>query len=148
MAEGLDTRELERLAADLEKVADRYPDKASDFLKKEANKTRTLLRKTTGAVTVKRTGNLLKGIHRTGVHTYEDDFQVRVYNKAPHAHLIEHGHVQWVRAPGPGYKHRRKTDQVVPGRHPAAETTLEMKDVMAADAGPLVDAVLREGGLA
>ena len=146
MEAGFDTRELEQLARDLEAVADRYPDKAKDFLKKQGNKTRNKLRAKTRAVTTKRTGNLQKGIRRTGVQEHDGDYQIRVYNKAPHAHLIEHGHVQWVPVAGMGRKHQRKTEQFVPGRHPAAHTANEMKTEMGRDAGGLVDEVLREGG--
>lgn len=143
---GFDLRELGELARDLEKAADRYPEKAKDFLRLQGNKTRKLLRSETKAVTRKRTGNLLKGIRRGQVHERNGDFQVRVSNKAPHAHLIEHGHVQWVPVPGKDGKYRKKTEQFVPGRHPAARTTNEMKTAMAKDAGPFVDEVLREGG--
>jgi len=145
MEAGIDTRELARLAEDLTRVADRYPERAKDFLKKQGNKGRNRLRAETKAATKKRTGNLIKGIRRTGVQTHGDDYQIRVYNKAPHGHLIEHGHVQWV--PVKGRKGaRRKTEQFVPGRHPAAKTANEMKETMAQDAGPFVDEVLREGG--
>lgn len=39
----------------------------------------------------KKTGNLLKGIKAGKVHKY-DDYRIRVYSRAPHAHLIEDGH--------------------------------------------------------
>ena len=147
MTEGLDTRQLEQLARDLETVADLYPDRAKEFLKNQANKTRNRLRANTKAATTKRTGNLIKGIRRGSVQVRDGDYQVRVFNKAPHAHLIEHGHVQWVPVKGYGSGHRRKTEQFVPGRHPAARTVKEMKQSMAADAGGLVDEVLKRGGL-
>ena len=90
--EGMDTRELDELVKNMFRTAqDVYPDEAKAFLKKEGNKGRRLLRAKTKAVTKKKTGNLLKGIRRTGVQKHDGDFQIRVYNKAPHAHLIEHG---------------------------------------------------------
>jgi len=147
MEAGFNTSQLEQLARDLETVADLYPDRAKEFLKNQANKGRTKLRANIKASTKKRTGNLLKGIRRSSVTEYRGDYQVRIYNKAPHAHLIEHGHVQWVPVKGYGSGHRRKTEQFVPGRHPAARTVNQMKASMAADAGGLVDEVLRKGGL-
>ena len=145
MEAGFDTRELAQLARDLEAVADRYPDKAKEFLKKQGNEGQNRLRQMTSMATKKKTGNLLKGIRRTGVQDRNGDYQIRVYNKAPHAHLIEHGHVQWVKVKGrPGA--RRKTEKFVEGRHPAAKTVKSMKATMPEDASKLVDEVLREGG--
>ena len=155
MDAGFDTRELEQLAKDLELVADCYPDKAKEFLRVEGNKTARKLRANTKAqikghrkrkTEEEQKTALLKGVRRSAVHLRNDDWQVRVSNKAPHAHLFEHGHVQWVPVAGMGRKHQRKTEQFVPGRHPAAHTANEMKTEMGKDAGGLVDEVLREGG--
>ena len=155
---GFDLRELEQLSRDLTAVADRYPEKAKEFLKQQGNKTARLLRAETKKAIKghrkRRTEEeqktaLLKNVRRGSVRENRDgDYQVRVSNKAPHAHLFEHGHVQWVPAAGKkfGSAYRRKTEQFVPGRHPAARTTNEMKTAMAEDAGPFVDEVLREGG--
>ena len=154
MEAGFDLRELEKLSRDLERVADRYPDKSKDFLKREGNQTRNLLRSNTKAKVKghrKRTTKdekktaLLRGIRRTGVQTYRDDYQIRVKNVAPHGHLFEHGHVQWAPVPGKGRKHQRKTEQYVPGRHPAAATANAMKQTMPGDAAEMIDELLREG---
>lgn len=142
---GFDTRELEQLARDLQTVADRYPEKAKEFLRKQGNEGRDRLRQMTQMATQRKTGNLLKGINRSSVQEYRDDYQIRVRNRAPHAHLIEHGHVQWVPVPGKGGKGRRKTEQFVPGRHPAAYTVKSMKATMPDDAAEMVEALLKEG---
>lgn len=144
---GFNTKELEQLGRDLAEVSDRYPDKAKKFLQKEGTKQRKLLKAETTSVTTKRSGNLLKGIKKGSVHEFRGDWQVRVSNKAPHAHLIEHGHIQW--APVGGWKsgYRRKTEQYVPGRHPAAHATNKMKDEMYRDAQPFVDELLRGSDL-
>lgn len=136
--EGLDTRELDDLVKNMFRTAqDVYPDEAKSFLKKEGNKGRRLLRAKTKAVTKKKTGNLLKGIRRTGVQKHNGDFQIRVYNKAPHAHLIEHGHVLWVNG--------TKTEKFVPGKHPAADTTKQLKREFPRDVEGFVDEMLSKG---
>lgn len=136
--EGMDTRELDDLVKNMFRTAqDVYPDEAKSFLKKEGNKGRRLLRAKTKAVTKKKTGNLLKGIRRTGVQKHDGDFQIRVYNKAPHAHLIEHGHVLWVNG--------MKTEKFVPGKHPAADTTKQLKREFPRDAEAFVDEMLSKG---
>lgn len=136
--EGMDTRELDELVKNMFRTAqDVYPDEAKSFLKKEGNKGRRLLRAKTKAVTKKKTGNLLKGIRRTGVQKHNGDFQIRVYNKAPHAHLIEHGHVLWVNG--------TKTEKFVPGKHPAADTTKQLKREFPRDVETFVDEMLSKG---
>lgn len=136
--EGMDTRELDELVKNMFRTAqDVYPDEAKSFLKKEGNKGRRLLRAKTKAVTKKKTGNLLKGIRRTGVQKHNGDFQIRVYNKAPHAHLIEHGHVLWVNG--------TKTEKFVPGKHPAADTTKQLKREFPRDVEGFVDEMISKG---
>lgn len=136
--EGMDTRELDELVKNMFRTAqDVYPDEAKAFLKKEGNKGRRLLRAKTKAVTKKKTGNLLKGIRRTGVQKHDGDFQIRVYNKAPHAHLIEHGHVLWVNG--------TKTEKFVPGKHTAADTTKQLKREFPRDVEGFVDEMLSKG---
>ena len=136
--EGMDTRELDDLVKNMFRTAEQvYPDEAKTFLKKEGNKGRRLLRAKTKAVTKKKTGNLLKGIRRTGVQKHNGDFQIRVYNKAPHAHLIEHGHVLWVNG--------TRTEKFVPGKHPAADTTKQLKREFPRDVEGFVDEMLSKG---
>jgi len=144
---GFDLHELEQLAADLIAVADRYPVKAQKFMRTQAKDARNRLRQNYKLTTKKKTGNLLKGIRTTRVQEFNGDYQIRVKNVAPHAHLIEHGHVQWKPVPGKGRKHQQITEQYVPGKHPAAYTVKSMKATMPDDAAKLVDEVLKEGGL-
>ena len=89
---GFDLRELEALNHQfLDLAQTQYPKEAKKFLRTEANKARKKLRANTKAATKKKTGNLLKGIDRSPVHKFNGDFQIRVYNNAPHSLLIEHG---------------------------------------------------------
>lgn len=135
---GFDTRELEQLNQQfLDLAQNQFPKDAKKFLRDEAGKTRKKLRAATKAATKKKTGNLLRGIDRGPVKKYNDDFQIRVYNRAPHAHLIEHGHVLWVDG--------TKTEKFVPGKHVAAKTTLEMKEEFPKDADKFVDDMLDKG---
>jgi len=138
ISEGMDTRELDELAKRMFRIAEKdYPAEAKDFMKREGNKGRRELRAKTKAVTKKKTGNLLKGIRRTGVQKHDEDFQIRVYNEAPHAHLIEHGHVLWVNG--------TKTEKFVPGKHPAADTTKQLKREFPQDVENFVDEMLSKG---
>lgn len=138
ISEGMDTRELDELAKRMFHVAEKdYPAEAKDFMKREGNKGRRELRAKTKAVTKKKTGNLLKGIRRTGVQKYNGDFQVRVYNKAPHAHLIEHGHILWING--------HNTGRMVPGKHPAATTVKQLKKEFPRDVEGFVDELLSKG---
>lgn len=147
MTEGLDTRQLAQLAKDLTEVAELYPDRAKKHLQTEGNKVKNRLRAETKAATVKRTGNLLKGIRRGGVRKTGGDMEVTVSSKAPHAHLIEKGHVQYKPVPGKSRKHQVKTEQYVPGRYPAKKTADAMEPEIRRDALTLVDEVLRRSGL-
>ena len=88
----------------------------------------------------------MRGIRLGRVHTFEGSYQVRVKNVAPHAHLIEHGHIQWKPMPGKSRKYQEKTEQFVEGHHPAAFTVQSMKATIVDDAAKLVDEVLRKGG--
>lgn len=134
----MDSQELSDLVKEMYRTAEQvYPDKAKQFLKEEGNKGRRELRAQTKAVTGKKTGNLLKGIRRSGVQKYNGDLQIRVYNNANHAHLIEHGHVLWVNG--------TETEKFVPGRHPAATTTNKLKAEFPQDVESFVDRLLSEG---
>lgn len=137
-SEGFNTRELDELAKRMFQTAERdYPTEAKGFMRREGNKGRRELRAKTKAVTKKKTGNLLKGIRRTGVQKYDGDFQIRVYNKAPHAHLIEHGHILWVNG--------HNTGRMVPGKHPAATTVRLLKNEFPQDVEDFVDELLSRG---
>lgn len=135
---GFDLRELDALNAQFLDLAQKqYPKEAKKFLRDEANVARKKLRANTKAATKKKTGNLLRGIDRGPVKKYQGDFQIRVYNNAPHAHLIEHGHVLWANG--------KETEKFVPGKHVAAKTVTEMKETFPQDADRFVDDLLDKG---
>lgn len=133
-----DASSLDDLNRELLKMAtEQFPKESAKFLRKQANETRKRLRRNTKAVTKKKTGNLLRGIDRGRVENKKDGPQIRVYNKAPHAPRIEHGHMKVL------WGHR--TEGFVPGKHPAAKTTNEMKTVFAEATEDFIDDLLKEG---
>lgn len=72
----------------------KFPRETKNFMGRAGNRLRTNVRNAYKTEVKKKTGNLQKGISRGRPYIYQKDkFQVRVKNKAPHAHLIEHGHV-------------------------------------------------------
>lgn len=141
---GFDLKELDKLNRDLLRLAGTtYPEEAKRFLQEQANAARVRLRKNTQAVTTKRTGNLLKGVNKGRAHTYAGSWQVRVYNKAPHAHLIEHGHVM-ANSKGEPILNASGQERWVNGRFPAAKTTNELKALWPGEVAAFVDEILRE----
>lgn len=142
--DGFDIRELDELCGSFLRLAqEQYPEEAKTFLRKQGNEARKTLRAKTKAVTKKKTGNLLKGIDKSAPHRYQNDFQIRVYNKAPHAHLIEHGHVMADKFGRP--IERNGKEIFVPGKHPAALATLELKRTVPEAADRWVDEMLERG---
>lgn len=72
----------------------KYPKEAKNFMQRAGNSLKKDIRKQYESDGVgKKTGNLRKGLTRGRAYVYAgNEYQVRVKNKAPHAHLIEHGH--------------------------------------------------------
>lgn len=135
---GFDCHELDRLAVDMYKTAqERYPAEVKKFLRKEGNITRKELGSQTRGSTKKKTGNLLGGIKRSKVTKYNGDFQIRVLNKAPHAHLLEYGHVKVVWG--------NRTESFVPGKHMFDKTASVMNSRFAGDVEDFLDKMLSEG---
>ena len=135
---GFDAQALKALNQQLLTMAEtQFPKESKSFMRKQGGETRKRLRANTKAVTQKKTGNLLGGIDRGPVRKHDGGYQIRVYNRAPHAHLIEHGHVLWVRG--------TKTEHFVPGKHPAAKTVNEMKEAFPKAADQFVDELLEKG---
>lgn len=119
-------------------VHDKYPKEAKNFLRKAGNKMRSNLRSAYKRKTRKKTGNLLKGVMRSPVYIYRtNEYQVRVYNKAPHAHLIERGHVYYWRG--------RPTDKYVKGRHIVGIESQNFDKTFVEYADKFVDELLKKG---
>lgn len=163
---GIDFHELSDLVRSMYRTAEKvYPKQAKKFLQKEGNKGKRILKDQTKKATGIKTGNLLDGIGRRRVSVYNGDFQIRVYNDAPHAHLIEHGHsniktkasrgsqgkiaagepVQMVPGGGTPLFVKGQEEKWVPGKHPGAKTTMKLKEVFPKDVETFVDQLLAEG---
>lgn len=71
------------------------PKETRKHLMKEGLKLKRLtLKNAKQIISNPKTGNYFKGIKRGKVYPYNGNLSVRVYNSAPHAHLIEYGHRQ------------------------------------------------------
>lgn len=135
---GLDVHELDELALDMYRTAqERYPTDVKKFLRQEGTKTRKELSAQTRSSTKKHTGNLLKGIKRTKISKYQGDFQIRVINSAPHAHLLEYGHVEV------DWGHR--SERYVPGKHMFDKTAAKINSEFAGDVEDFLDKMMAEG---
>lgn len=114
---GLDyTEVIEMNRRLLDFVAKEFPKETRNFTGRAGNRMAKQLRTAYRAKTKKITGNLRKGVKRGRPYMYNgNEFQVRVYNKAPHAWLIEHGHVMCDKH---GKPVKRKGKEIhVPGKH-------------------------------
>ena len=95
MSMELDISELNEYAEGMiEFGVNEMPNVAKKFMRKEATKLRKKAADKTKAVVGKKTGNLYKRIKKgKTVYAWGDaQYNIRVYNGAPHAHLIEYGH--------------------------------------------------------
>lgn len=95
MTAELDYKELVDFKLKLLEVAKvKFPRETKNFMGRAGNKLRAKVKNAYKTQVGKKTGNLLKGVSRGRAYIYQNDkYQIRVKNKAPHAHLIEHGHV-------------------------------------------------------
>ena len=142
---GFDASDLSDLENQLLRLAAKqYPKEAKSFLRTQGNKAKTRLRNRTKSVTKKKTGNLLRGIDKSAPKLYEGSFQIRVYNKAPHAHLIEHGHVMADKF-GKPILNEFGQEMWVNGRFPAAQTTNELKAIWPGEVEQFIDELLEKG---
>ena len=88
-------KELDDFTKDLFKLALEFENgkQAKKFLTKTGNKLRNESRKLAKMRVGKKTGNLIKGFRRGKIYKYKGkDLSVRVFNNAPHAHLLNYGH--------------------------------------------------------
>lgn len=85
----------------------------------------------------KEDGNLIRGIKRGSVYQYKGSYQVRVKNNAPHAHLIEYGHVLWVNG--------TQTEKFVPGKYPLKKAAPEIAATLTGDVDGFVDDLISKG---
>lgn len=142
---GFDGGELDDLNAALLALAEKeFPAEAKKFVRRQGAKLERRLKNAYKAKVKKKTGSLIDGVKRDAPRQYEGSWQIRVKNTAPHAHLIEHGHV---------LKDRNKKPVVnalgqevwVEGKHVAAQTVREYKALYPAEVDEFVDQMLERG---
>ena len=171
---GFDTHELSELSRDFLRTAEKlYPQRAKKFLTDQANKGKKVMRSEISSRVKghrKRTKeekktSLSRGVDKGRTHKYQEDWQVRVYNKAPHAYLVEHGHsnvktrggrsaipvgtpiamVPGRGTAGPLFIGRDGAVKRVEGRYYAAAATNRLKAEFPADAEGFLDELMKEG---
>lgn len=141
-----DVRELNKLSDDFLKAAkEKFPRKTKNFMGRTGNRMRAKARAAYKSdIRHSKTGNLVRGLSRGRPYIYgKDEFSVRVANKAPHAHLFEHGHVLW--AHPPGAKHAVKTERMVDGRHTMARAEKTFRREYESMVDEFVGQLLQEG---
>ena len=110
---GFDISALDEYAESmLDYATKEFPKVTERFMKSEATKLKNKAkRKAKSSLKSQPTGNYVKGF-KAGKKVYEyagTQYNVRVYNGSPHAHLIEHGHNM--------VTHDGKLVGFVPGKH-------------------------------
>lgn len=87
---------LDKLSKELLNLANGIKDgkETKKFLKKESIKLKNKTISTAKNRVKKKTGNYIKGIKSGKVYEYQGAYACRTYSTAPHAHLIEYGHIK------------------------------------------------------
>lgn len=139
---GFDIKELDEYSIKLLKLAEKtMPKECNKFMKIEANKLNSKAKKKARQTVKKDTGNYMKGFKKgKRVYEYGDTkYNIRVYNGAPHAHLIEYGH-EIV-----GHKPDKKQSGYVKGKFILENASKEFEGDFAKDTYDLVDDLLENG---
>ena len=77
----------------MQSANDNFPKEAKNFMQRAGNSLAKSIRSGYDSKTRKKTGNLRKGVSRGRAYKWNGrEWQIRVRNKAPHAHLLEYGH--------------------------------------------------------
>ncbi|MFD2752383.1 HK97 gp10 family phage protein [Virgibacillus siamensis] len=88
----IDTRNLDVLKREIDDLQKLYPKQAKQMMARSGAKARTIVSRKARQLVKKKTGNYFKSIKRGKVWKDDDGVKVRVYSRAPHAHLLEYGH--------------------------------------------------------
>lgn len=144
MSVEIDFHELTEFQKDVLKSAnDRFPKQARNFMQRVGNALKSSIMAGYKAKTNRKTGNLRKGLKRGKSYKYNgNEWQVRVYNKAPHAHLLEYGH-RFRTIKRRGWKY---TGKYVAGRHVVGAAAEAFPGTYNRMCEEFVDQFLKEGG--
>ncbi len=141
-----DVHEMTKLSDDLlEAAKEKFPRKTKNFMGRAGNRMKSRARAAYKSdIKHSKTGNLVRDLSRGRPYIYgKDEFSVRVANRAPHAHLFEHGHVLW--AHPPGAKKAIKTNRMVKGRHTMAHAEKAFQGEYEGMVDEFIDQLLEEG---
>lgn len=142
---GFDLGELEELNSKFLNLAeDEFPKEAKKFIRRQGSKCETMLRNAYKTKVKKKTGNLIAGVGRGAPYLYTGSYQIRVYNNAPHAHLIEHGHIMCGKD-GKPIVNKLGQEIWVDGKYVAAHTVEEYKRIYPEEVDKFVDQMLEKG---
>lgn len=137
----LDYKELSEFNQSMIKSLKEHPREAKFFINKMGIEFRKVLRKQYRRDTKRKTGNLLKGIKKGKGFFYKpySAYSVRVFNVAPHAHLIELGHRMLT-------KDKKTTKKgKVSGRFVMDKAESQFKDVFEQNCEKYIDKLLEKG---
>lgn len=151
---GLDVSEFTAFCSEIEmKVMKRFPKETTNFMRREARKLTRAARKNASERFDEKTGNYLKGF-KPGKKVYEydgKDYNILVQNTAPHAHLLEEGHVMTKHGGkhfgyyGRGHAPLSDTKEFIPGAFVLRNTSIKFEPVFMRDVEEdLLDEVLKE----
>lgn len=85
--------ELKNLAENMDIAIKEFPKMGDKFIRKQRNKAKRIMRRIARERIKRQTGNYLRGIDSGRVYKLKvGGSAANVYNNAPHAFLIEHGH--------------------------------------------------------
>ena len=95
MSVDIETEGLSEFSQELLDLATKdFPKDTKNFLQRAGNKLKSNAKNNYKKGTTQGTKNLIKGLKRDRAYKYgKYEWQVRVKNTAPHAWLVEHGHV-------------------------------------------------------
>lgn len=140
----IDFHELTEFQRDVIKSAnENYPREAKNFMQRAGNALAKSVRAGYRAKTGRKTGNLRRGVKRGPAYKWNgNEWQVRVYNRAPHAHLLEYGH-RFRTIKRRGWKY---TGQYIKGRHVVGSAAEAFPPVFNEMCENFVDEFLQKGG--
>lgn len=138
MADGFDLKEFSDFDKKLLKIAnDKMPKESKKFLRNEGTKLKNKTLKNAKEKVQKDTGNYHKSIKRGKVYKYDGSLSIRAYSSAPHAHLLEFGHIQ---VDSEGNEHG-----FVEGKHIFEDTKKEFENKYYDDCQKFIDNMLKKG---
>lgn len=136
---------MEELTDALGDLARKYPDRAGELLQKNARELRKEVVRKTRDLT-RSNGSSKKSLGRVGSYKispvlgYGENQYVEVSAKAPHFHLVEHGHNKYD-------FHGNPTGGFVSGKHMMREAVKIHEEKFPETVSGMVDTLLKEEGL-